>query len=127
MSRPIKFRAWCGTRMEYDYRDVTLWNGFLVAEGDTILEQFTGLKDANGHDIYEGDILDTIQLSGLTYPNRTVVEYHGMAFAFVGKTPRKEKWRSKYSFDTITNEAITKVDGMVVVGNIHENPGLLKP
>lgn len=35
--RVIKFRAWNGTTMDYDYRDAALWNGLLVAEGDTIL------------------------------------------------------------------------------------------
>lgn len=55
--RQYKFRTWDGEHMDYDYRDVSLWNGLLVAEGDTILMQWTGLHDKNGTPVYEDDII----------------------------------------------------------------------
>jgi len=45
------------TRWNYDYRDASLWNGLLIAEGDTILLQFTGLKDAKGKENIRGGYL----------------------------------------------------------------------
>lgn len=68
--REIKFRAWDGKRMYYDPNDFYLrmdGSCFDVFEGEMdepicgqpILMQYTGLKDKNGKEIYEGDIVKT--------------------------------------------------------------------
>lgn len=54
--REIKFKFWDGKKMLNDHRDASIWNGLLVCEGDTIPLQFTGLKDKNGKEIFEGDV-----------------------------------------------------------------------
>lgn len=70
--REIKFRAWNGKEMitpALVFDDTT--NPFMVTDQAIIPEinlkwmQFTGLKDANGKDIWECDILGYELLSGM--------------------------------------------------------------
>ena len=108
--RQHEYRAWTGTKMDYDYRDVSLWNGILVAEGDTILLQWTGLTDKKGVKVFEGDIvkgnnewIDFGQpLSVVEYKNGTW--NYAYALAEYAEQPEKD-WE--------------------VIGNVWENPELL--
>lgn len=55
--RIIKFRAWDANRKVFKYPK--LWDNTMPSNWDAhyVLQQFTGLLDRNGNEIYEGDLL----------------------------------------------------------------------
>jgi uncharacterized phage protein (TIGR01671 family) len=90
-----------------------------VTEGSTtpnvVLEQFTGLLDRNGKDIYEGDILISARTKA-----KFIVEYLGGGFI-----------QHPIEFDTLSSKDPSDYiywewNELEIIGNIHENPELLE-
>ena len=176
MSRIIKFRAWDRLRNEfYKAREndgVSPYIGFHVFGECALLcppqiedlqhiviEQFTGLHDLNGNDIYEGDLLNIFYTSGDGEHIHDCV--YEVCFGILGIEFRFKRllWESfgynQYPLSTILCERYGSLgvasDGvyvpdsygknhtsdfewkqndrsnyLVVIGNIHQNPELLK-
>ena len=138
MSREIKFRAWDKKRKRYakviqttnqgwkGYRDKTyITNGIMCFSkwvlSRFIIEQYTGLKDKNGKEIYEGDIVrttDRVTVKDLIFPIG-VVEFKQQAF-WICNVPSGRP-------DFTHNETLLKYweTDLEVIGNIHEDPELL--
>lgn len=121
--KTIKFRAWTqncwiNEGMLYDYQDTTYVESFGFNEEELPLMQFIGLKDKNGKEIYEGDILETTNYLGEKWVFK--VEYSEDFAGFMGFDLNTrayiyhEKDTEHYDF--------TK---SVIVGNIYENPELI--
>jgi uncharacterized phage protein (TIGR01671 family) len=106
LSWPIirSFNGW-----NYEYKEVA---------AETI-GQFTGLKDAKGKEIYEGDILLyrlPENMIALNNSDKSVVFYgHGMFLVSHGKI--------EFSVNQILG---VHGDDAVVIGNVHDNPEMLE-
>lgn len=89
-----------------------------VVYPDTV-GQFTGLLDSNGKEIYEGDILLyrlPENMIALNSSDKSVVFYgHGMFLVSHGKI--------EFSVNQVLG---VHGDGAVVIGNVHDNPELLR-
>ncbi len=90
---------------------------------DLILMQWTGLQDKNGKDIYEGDIIEVCthfedrRNQRLYYVYRDII--NGIWSLRITNEPHKDML-SYYKFCQPVTE------GSIIVGNIYENPELLK-
>lgn len=147
--REIKFRAWDKDKEKMtDDFVIGAWNGNIMTAGesgwtsrhgrDLILMESTSLKDKNGKEIYEGDILKG------EYGEQSKEPLHitkGEVLFNRGKYEIKFNlvWRTLDLFSIDGNNAIYwreqynrvadeyfRVERIEIIGNIYENPDLLE-
>lgn len=132
----IKFRVWNCVLHEYRTIDMNsgeqnLGMGFESAEGigsntttiycsfGDVVEQFTGMTDVSGKDIYEGDI---IEFFGANKKIKVKKEFGIIVY-------KADRYGA--GFNSIIQNKERGYGGIniaqdIVVGNVHENPELLE-
>jgi uncharacterized phage protein (TIGR01671 family) len=134
MNREIKFRAWDKIDKKMYYNVGVSVNGTQVYENEFIPEniildrgqevliplQFTGLKDKNSKEIYEGDILNQ-KLEKTTEDHWTVCGSLG----FYPENAKIVEW-DRDGWYLGSWRLSGELRYLEVIGNIYENPELLK-
>jgi len=128
MSREYKFRAWdkqekkmyacagfCGGQVIIIQEDGKVLG---KKDEDFILMQFTGLLDKNGCEVYENDIV-----------HATLLDYGGVRKEVIEQVEIDEGLLAPFYMRVNYEEDWWKdclPDGFEVIGNIYENPEILK-
>lgn len=122
--REVKFRAWDGNAMHGHFMlnslDGSPWDAEPVENEQSPLlgwqvMQFTGLRDTNGVEIYEGDVIEMDREMHPHLSGRWPIIYRNAAFV-VGES-------GMYFWDYADGKSDATVR---VIGNIHQNPELLE-
>jgi len=128
MSRELKFRVWDAKEKRWDNPAlVEIFNsdgvlGHLYDPNSeyTTIQQFTGIYDRDGKEIYEGDILLGTDLYNYEGEFETPVLWNDGIYSCSVTYPCGGRG-GFYLTTEIAQEHYVKV-----IGNVHENPELLK-
>jgi uncharacterized phage protein (TIGR01671 family) len=128
MSRTIKFRLWDKTQKQWitnaELDSISSWssplNSVFQYNKNIVFQQFIGLRDKKGKEIYEGDI-------AIYQPNRITsktgeILFEDGAFVFNGLKSAK----GFVCLHAFTKNEIGGLKAIKVIGNIFQNPELLK-
>ena len=140
-----KFRAWCVNTKEMKKvviidmtsdvitceievnSECTYGPLFITGEDpDVVLMQSTGLKDKNGAEIYEGDILLSTASENQEDWKKWQVHYEDGRFLIDYKQiPKDKRKRKKLELEDLCEDNVW-LYGLKVIGNIYENPELME-
>lgn len=125
MNREIKFRFW-----DNDENEMINWNQispllreYFAEKSELIPMQSTGIKDKNGVEIYEGDIIPEWLEDSVLKENG--FWWYGIVNFINGQWKVLQPDFNYMDFDDMS-KLYEDFEILEVIGNIHENPELLK-
>ena len=127
MNRKIKFRVW-DAQLKTWVNNIGMKQNNVLTNGDEKrfhVMQYIGLKDKNGNEIYEGDILCNDEYQ--TWEWRGVVKFSHGVFGAEWLSNMKSQsmvgsWGQKHNLRKLDDDIVER---QIVIGNIYENPELL--
>lgn len=146
MNREIKFRARNNKCWIYCGAIINGWailneNGGMAKINPETIGQYTGLKDKNGKEIYEGDIILTQPLKDKPFSQkakskrlRGIVKYQVLCGKnFISEPDKVKYWGAEWDIEIIDKKDYEKYHNYgwglffecEVIGNIYDNPELL--
>ena len=113
---PVELMAGGRIVLECGYDEIPFFNidEYPIVKPETV-GQYTGLKDKNGTRIFEGDIISAY-LDDISPESETRLLVCWNDYGWHGKT--------KYGYETLESDWVNNY--FEVIGNIHDNPELLK-
>jgi len=111
--RELKFRAYLPEIKRFHYFSMGNFHlsDYHLLRHSHQAQQYTGLQDSNGKDIYEGDLV-RYSVGNRVYVEQIAWENFGWVFL---------------SFDGGSSSPIMSLPSLEVIGNITENPELKTP
>lgn len=142
--REFRFRAWDKKGFMHDSNDLDVSEDYFVAFDSGVMHlyhvntigdytelkimQYTGLKDKNGVEIYEGDIFSGDSYEATMFKHwgadvevsaeRYLIKYHDASFKIFDSKGNR--------LAVLNHHVSSKVEKLEVIGNIYENPELLE-
>ena len=103
-------------KAEMDNRNMDILECDMEEVDPSTVGQYTGLTDKNGKRIFDGDICRNTKTGEIVS-----VKWHGTMVGYVWSKPRNDN-KCLYDF----GELFRVYDKYEVIGNIHDNPELVK-
>lgn len=124
MSKEIKFRVWSFFDKAFHYFDIYEGCPHGIYGGLSEPMQFTGLKDKNNKEIYEGDIISIHHKIKGEYRNAEII-WSNSYLTWLAKTWYENEYFSDnlYSINLDCHKEFFEIK---LIGNIFETPELLK-
>ena len=124
--RKYKFRVWDKMRLQFIYPEDNNQQHFIIdlngqfhnlqngsGGDDYIVQEYTGLTDKNGKEIFEGDI---VKWGSLNY----IVEYNHTACKWQGRSPEH------HGYLHLVTEHFRDLMNGIIISNIFEHKHLLE-
>lgn len=114
MNRPLKFRVWCFSTNHWVELEkfIGASYGNINDDPDLMIEQFTGLLDKEGKEIYEGDVVRCREI--------WLASIHEDPIWHTGTVVYDEG-----AFRILSESSCVTFEGCKIIGDIHDNPALL--
>ena len=124
MSREYKFRIYSFISKYFIYFDVYEGVPQGIAGGVSEPQQYTGLNDINGKEVYDGDLVE-LHTAANDHAIDVKDNHCGLYEIYWDRKYKLKEIKSNWFFKVIDNDCAS-FNIMKVVGNVFENPELLK-